>query len=69
MLRPHHLPNSSGYIPTSESGDICYVVDFKPWQLIRLSEGQFSNRLVWEEANLLDFEGARLCSKNCIIWA
>ena len=68
-LRPRYLPNSRGCIPTSESSDVFHIVDFEPRPLNWLSDGQFLDRFVFDEANLSNFVGAMSWLKNCSDWA
>ena len=48
---------------------MCHIVDFEPRPLNWLSDGHFLDRVVLEEANILDFGEAMSWSKNCSDWA
>ena len=69
MLRPHYLPNYRGCITAPKRGDVCHIVGFDPRPLNWLSDGQFLDRFVFDEANLSNFVGAMSWLKNCSDWA
>ena len=67
MLRPLYLPNFEGCITAPKCGDVCHIVGFDPRPLNWLSDGQFLDRFVFDEANLSNFVGAMSWLKNVVI--